>query len=59
LLRNYPDVIVRANRFSGPGDRAVMLTEGSTRCAVIANTVAGRMRQFDIDPQSRPGFQTS
>ena len=59
LLRNYPDVIVRGNRFSGPGDRAVMLTEGSTGCAVIANTVAGRMRQFEIDPQSKPGFQTS
>jgi parallel beta-helix repeat protein len=59
LLRNYPDVIVQGNRFSGPGDRAVMLTEGSTGCAVIGNTVAARMREFEIDPQSEPGFQTS
>jgi parallel beta-helix repeat protein len=59
LLRNYPDVLVQGNRFSGPGDRAVMLTERSTGCAVIGNTVVGRMRQFEIDPQSEPGFQTS
>jgi len=59
LLRNFPGVVVRSNHFSGPGDRAVMLTEGSTDCAVIDNTVTGNMRPFEIDPSSEPGFQES
>ncbi len=59
LLRNFPRVIVRANHFSGRGDRAVMLTEGSTDCAVIDNTVTGNLRPFEIDPESEPGFQES
>ncbi|MGH3751900.1 MAG: right-handed parallel beta-helix repeat-containing protein [Pseudonocardiaceae bacterium] len=57
LLENFPHVIVRDNRFSGPGSRAVQLNRGSTDCAVIGNTVTGRMRPFEIDRQSRPGFQ--
>lgn len=60
LLRNFPNVIVRDNRFSGPGDRAVMITEGSTGCTVIDNMVTGGgMRPFEIDRQSEPGFQES
>jgi parallel beta helix pectate lyase-like protein len=59
LLRNFPDVVVRDNHFSGPGDRAVMLTEGSTDCTVIDNTVTGNLRPFEIDRQSEPGFQES
>jgi parallel beta-helix repeat protein len=59
LLRNFPDVVVRDNRFSGPGNRAIMLTEGSTDCTVIGNTVTGDLRLFEIDRQSEPGFQES
>ncbi len=59
LLRNFPHVIVRDNRFSGPGERAVMITEGSTDSAVIDNTVAGNLRPFQIDRDSEPGFQES
>jgi parallel beta-helix repeat protein len=57
LLENFPHVVVRENTFSGPGSRAVQLNRGSTDCAVIGNTVTGRMRPFEIDRQSRPGFQ--
>ncbi|MGH3900705.1 MAG: right-handed parallel beta-helix repeat-containing protein [Pseudonocardiaceae bacterium] len=57
LLENFPHVIIRDNSFSGRGSRAVQLGMGSTDCAVIGNTVTGRMRPFEIDRQSRPGFQ--
>jgi parallel beta-helix repeat protein len=57
LLENFPRVIVRGNRFSGPGSRAVQLNRGSTDCAVIGNTVAGHMLPYQLDQQSRPGFQ--
>jgi hypothetical protein len=50
---------VRGNRFSGPGDRAVMLTEGSTDCTMVNNTVAGNMRPFEIDRPSERGFEES
>jgi parallel beta-helix repeat protein len=59
LLRNFPNVIVRDNQFSGPGDRAIMLTEGSTDCTVIGNTVTDNLRPFEIDRQSARGFQES
>ncbi|MGH3872443.1 MAG: right-handed parallel beta-helix repeat-containing protein [Pseudonocardiaceae bacterium] len=59
LLRNFSDVIVRGNSFSGPGDRAVQLTGASNGVAVIDNTTTGRMRPFEIDRQSEPGFQES
>lgn len=59
LLRGFPNVIVRDNRFSGPGERAVMLTEGSTGCTVTDNTVAGELRPFEIDRSSESGFQES
>jgi hypothetical protein len=59
LMENFPQVIVRGNSFSGPGSRAVQLSRGSTDCAVISNTVTGRMRPFEIDQSSRPGFQES
>lgn len=59
LLRNFPDVIVRDNRFSGPGERAVMITEGSTDCTVIDNIVTGYPQPFEIDRQSERGFQES
>jgi parallel beta-helix repeat protein len=54
LLRTYPNVVVRGNRFSGPGDRAVMLTEGSTGCTVIDNAVTGNLRPVESDRQSGP-----
>ncbi|MGH3981406.1 MAG: right-handed parallel beta-helix repeat-containing protein [Pseudonocardiaceae bacterium] len=57
LLRNFAQVIVRDNRFSGPGDRAVQLDGASTDCTVVGNTMTGRMRPFEIDRQSEPGFQ--
>ncbi|MGH4007267.1 MAG: right-handed parallel beta-helix repeat-containing protein [Pseudonocardiaceae bacterium] len=57
LLENFPHVVIRNNRFSGPGSRAVQLGMGSTDCAVIGNTVTGDMRPFEIDRQSRPGFE--
>jgi parallel beta helix pectate lyase-like protein len=59
MLRNYSDVIVRGNSFSGPGDRAVQLTGDSTGCVVTGNTVTSRMRPFEIDQQSERGFQES
>jgi len=59
LLRNFPQVVVRGNRFSGAGDRAVQLTGHSTDVAVIGNTMTGRMRPFEIDRQSEPGFRES
>ncbi|MGH3695768.1 MAG: right-handed parallel beta-helix repeat-containing protein [Pseudonocardiaceae bacterium] len=59
LLRNFSDVVVRGNSFSGPGDRAVQLTGESTGAAVIGNTMTGRMRPFEMDRQSEPGFQES
>ena len=57
LLRNFPHVNVRGNRFSGPGDRAVQLDGESTDCTVVGNTMTGRMRPFQIDRQSEPGFE--
>ena len=57
LLRNFPRVNIRDNRFSGPGDRAVQLSGESTNCTVVGNTVTGRMRPFEIDRQSEPGFE--
>ena len=59
MLRNFSDVVVRGNRFSGPGDRAVQLTGDSTGCVVTDNTVTGRMRPIEIDQQSQRGFQES
>ncbi|MDQ3760342.1 MAG: right-handed parallel beta-helix repeat-containing protein [Actinomycetota bacterium] len=59
FLEGFPRVIVRGNLFSGPGSRAVQLNRGSTHCAVIGNTVTGRMLPYQIDRQSRPGFQES
>jgi hypothetical protein len=59
LLRNFSDVLVRGNRFSGPGDRAVQLDGASNGVAVIDNIVTGRMRPFEIDRQSEPGFRES
>jgi parallel beta-helix repeat protein len=57
LLEHFPRVIVRGNRFSGPSSRAVQVNRGSTDCAVIGNIVTGRMLPYQIDQQSRPGFQ--
>ena len=57
LLRNFPHVNIRDNRFSGAGDRAVQLDGESTDCTVVGNTMTGRMRPFQIDRQSRPGFE--
>jgi parallel beta-helix repeat protein len=59
LLRGFPQAVIRDNRFSGPGERAVMLTEGSTDVTVINNVVTGRLRPFDLDRQSEPGFRAS
>ena len=59
LLRNYSDVVVRGNSFSGPGNRAVQLTGESHGVAVISNTVTGRMRPFEVDQRSEQGFQES
>ncbi len=59
LLRNFSDVVVRGNNFSGPGTRAVQLTGASNGVAVIGNTMTGQMRPFEIDRQSEAGFQES
>jgi parallel beta-helix repeat protein len=59
LLENFSRVIVRDNRFSGAGSRAVQLGMGSTGCSVIGNTVTGSMRPFEVDRPSRPGFQAA
>ncbi|MDQ4009453.1 MAG: right-handed parallel beta-helix repeat-containing protein [Actinomycetota bacterium] len=57
LLRNFPHVNIRDNRFSGVGDRAVQLDGESTDCTVVGNTMTGGMRPFQIDRQARPGFE--
>jgi parallel beta-helix repeat protein len=59
LLRNYSDVVVRGNSFSGPGARAVQITGASNGVSVIDNTVTGRMRPFELDHQAEAGFQES
>jgi parallel beta-helix repeat protein len=59
MLRNYSDVVVRGNSFSGPGARAVQITGASNGVSVIGNTVTGRMRPFEIDQQAEQGFQES
>ncbi|HEU0090358.1 MAG TPA: right-handed parallel beta-helix repeat-containing protein [Pseudonocardiaceae bacterium] len=59
FLENFPGVIVRDNHFSGPSYRAVALTKGSTDCTVVGNSVAGRLRPYEIDRPSQPGFQAS
>lgn len=57
-LRRWPNVEVRQNRFSGPGlQRAVLIIDGSTGCAVIGNTTTGDVPTVEIDDSSRPGFQ--
>ncbi|MGQ0774025.1 MAG: right-handed parallel beta-helix repeat-containing protein [Pseudonocardiales bacterium] len=57
LLENFPHVIVRDNSFSGPRYRAVQLNGGSTDSVVTGNTVLGPLLPYEIDEQSRPGFQ--
>ena len=59
LLRNFPQVIVRGNSFSGPGDRAVQLTGDSTDVTVTGNTVSGGMRPVEVDRSSARGFRGS
>ncbi len=59
LLRNFPDVIVRGNTFSGRGDRAVQLDGASNGVSVIDNIVSGGMSPFEIDRQAAAGFQES
>lgn len=59
LLRNFPQVIVRGNSFSGPGDRAVQLTGDSTDVTVTGNTVPGNMRPVEVDRSSARGFRGS
>jgi parallel beta-helix repeat protein len=56
LLESFPHVIVRNNTFSGAIHRAVLLTRGSTDCAVTGNTATGGLRLFEIDDQSKQGF---
>jgi hypothetical protein len=56
LLENYPNVVVRNNRFTGPEYRAVFLSRGAVDCTVVDNTVAGDIPLFEIDDSSRPGF---
>lgn len=59
LLRNFPGVVVRDNRFTGQAERAVFLTDGSTDCTVTGNMVTGYRRPFEIDRQSERGFRES
>jgi hypothetical protein len=59
LLRNFSQVIVQGNSFSGSADRAVQLTGESTDVAVIDNTMTDRMRPFEIDRPSERGFEES
>lgn len=57
-LRRWPNVVVRDNRFSGPGlQRAVLIVDGSTGCTVIGNTTVGDVPTVEIDGPSRPGFE--
>jgi hypothetical protein len=57
-LRRWPNVEIRQNKFSGPHlERAVLIIDGSTGCAVIGNTTAGEGPTVDIDGSSRQGFR--
>lgn len=51
--------MVRANTFSGPGYRAVLLTHGSTDCVLIGNTVGPGLRPYEVDESSNPRFEES
>lgn len=59
LLENFPHVVVRANTFSGPGYRAVLLANGSTDCVVVDNTVSQGLRPYEVDESSNPRFEES
>ncbi|MGH3883473.1 MAG: right-handed parallel beta-helix repeat-containing protein [Pseudonocardiaceae bacterium] len=62
-LRRWPNVDLRKNELSGPNlKRGILISHGSTGCAVRNNTVqnntaAGDIPVFDIDDASRPGFR--
>jgi Right handed beta helix region len=57
-VRRWPTVVVRQNTFSGPNlTRAVLITEGSTGCAVIDNTTTGGRPTVEVDASSRSGSQ--
>lgn len=55
LLEYFPNVVVRANTFSGLRYRAILRSRGSVNGTVVGNTVLGEIPAFDIDDQSRPG----
>lgn len=57
-LRRWPNVEIRHNKFSGPHlDRAILIIDGSTGCAVIDNTTEGGVPTVDVDGASRAGFR--
>ncbi len=57
-LRRWPNVEIRQNKFSGPHlERAILIIDGSTGCAVIGNTTDGNGPTVDVDGSSRRGFR--
>ncbi|MGH3774836.1 MAG: right-handed parallel beta-helix repeat-containing protein [Pseudonocardiaceae bacterium] len=57
-LRRWPNVDLRKNELSGPNlKRGILISNGSTGCAVRSNTTADDIPVFDIDDASRPGFR--
>ncbi len=54
-VRHWPNVVVSQNTFSGPNlTRAVLISEGSTGCAVTGNTTTADRPTVEIDGSSRP-----
>jgi hypothetical protein len=59
-LRRWAGVEIRQNKFSGPTlQRAILIADGSTGCAVTGNITSGGVPTLDVDGASRPGFRQS
>lgn len=59
LVQWIPDVVVRGNSFAGPGlDRAAIFLNGSTGAGFYANTVPAGVAAYQLDDESRAGFDT-
>jgi hypothetical protein len=58
LVQWFPDVAVRGNTFEGRNDRAAYFGDGSTDGEFTGNTVPRRVRPYQLDEESEPGFTT-
>jgi hypothetical protein len=58
LVQWFPDVVVRGNTFEGRNDRAAYFLDGSTGGEFTDNSVPRRVRPYQLDEESEPGFTT-